>query len=115
MQANEIVKAILKEKNISQGEITELLGMKYQSGVSQALNRDMKISMLSRFAEVLNCEVVFRDIDSKKEWVIGQNTTTPSEPEPVPDTSTREKAPTMDLDTLLSVDDSSTGKRIKLK
>lgn len=74
MQANEIVKEVLREKNINQGEFTELLGMKYQSGVSQALNRDMKISMLARFADVLNCEVVFRDKKTKNEWVIGQHT-----------------------------------------
>ncbi|MFV0552939.1 MAG: helix-turn-helix domain-containing protein [Anaerorhabdus sp.] len=122
MQANEVVKEILKEKNINQGELTELLGMKYQSGVSQALNRDMKISMLSRFAEVLKCEVVFRDIESKKEWVIGQTMAQPvstqSDSEPIladnRQSDTNESSP-MDLDTLLITENTKTNKRIKLK
>ena len=49
MQANEVVKGLMSDKKITQGEITKMLGMKSQSGVSQALSRDMKISMLYPF------------------------------------------------------------------
>ncbi len=70
MQANEVVKALMSEKKITQGEITKLLGMKSQSGVSQALNRDMKTSMLIRFLACMDCELVIRDKSSGKECTI---------------------------------------------
>lgn len=109
MQANEIVKEVLKEKNINQGEFTELLGMKYQSGVSQALSRDMKISMLSRFADVLGCEVVFRDKSSEKEWIVGN----PNVPSATTSKQTKSTAtrPSVDLDALLSDEPTKTSTR----
>lgn len=49
MQANEVIKNLMAQKEITQTEMREKMEMKSQSGVSQALNRDMKISMLIRF------------------------------------------------------------------
>ena len=46
MQANEVIKNLMAQKEITQTEMREKMEMKSQSGVSQALNRDMKISML---------------------------------------------------------------------
>ena len=43
MKANDIVKSIMSEKGLTQGDLTKILGVKSQSGVSQALNRDMRI------------------------------------------------------------------------
>lgn len=70
MQANEVVKALMSDKKITQGEITKMLGMKSQSGVSQALSRDMKISMLIRFLDCMDCELVVRDKTSCTEHTI---------------------------------------------
>ena len=70
MQANEVVKGLMSDKKITQGEITKLLGMKSQSGVSQALSRDMKISMLIRFLNCMECELIVRDRDSGVEHII---------------------------------------------
>lgn len=70
MEINEIIKTLMGDKNITQGEITKLLGMKSQSGVSQALNRDMKISMVLRFLKCMNCELIVRDKNSKTEWIV---------------------------------------------
>lgn len=70
MQANEVVKGLMSDKKITQGEITKLLGMKSQSGVSQALSRDMKISMLIRFLNCMDCELIVRDRDSGVEHII---------------------------------------------
>lgn len=60
MKANDIVKSIMEEKGLTQGELTKILGVKSQSGVSQALNRDMRISTLARFLSILDCELVIR-------------------------------------------------------
>lgn len=70
MQANEVVKGLMSDKKITQGEITKLLGMKSQSGVSQALSRDMKISMLIRFLDCMECELIVRDKASGTEHTI---------------------------------------------
>lgn len=70
MQANEVVKGLMSDKKITQGEITRLLGMKSQSGVSQALSRDMKISMLIRFLDCMDCELIVRDKASGTEHTI---------------------------------------------
>lgn len=70
MQANEVVKGLMSDKKITQGEITKLLGMKSQSGVSQALSRDMKISMLIRFLDCIDCELIVRDKASGTEHTI---------------------------------------------
>ena len=55
MKANDIVKSIMSEKGLTQGDLTKILGVKSQSGVSQALNRDMRISTLTRFLSTLGC------------------------------------------------------------
>ena len=70
MQANEVVKGLMSDKKITQGEITKLVGMKRQSGVSQALSRDMKISMLIRFLDCMDCELIVRDKASGTEHTI---------------------------------------------
>ena len=70
MQANEVVKGLMSDKKITQGEITKMLGMISQSGVSQALSRDMKISMLIRFLDCMDCELVVRDKTSGTEHTI---------------------------------------------
>lgn len=70
MQTSEVIKALMSEKKITQGEITQLLGMKSQSGVSQALNRDMKTSMLLRFLNCMDCELVIRDKATGTEYPV---------------------------------------------
>lgn len=72
MQANEVIKGLMSDKKITQGEITKMLGMKSQSGVSQALSRDMKISMLIRFLDCMDCELVVRDKTSGMEHTISE-------------------------------------------
>ncbi len=60
MQANEVIKNLMAQKEITQTEMREKMEMKSQSGVSQALNRDMKISMLIRFLK--DCSLTVRTI-----------------------------------------------------
>ena len=70
MQATEIIKSLMTKKKITQGEITQRLGMKSQSGVSQALARDMKTSMLLRFLSSMDCEVIVKDKETGEEYQI---------------------------------------------
>lgn len=70
MQANDIIKKLMSDKKITQGEITQRLGMKSQSGVSQALARDMKTSMLLRFLGSMDCDVIVRDKTTGEEYQI---------------------------------------------
>jgi hypothetical protein len=72
MQANEVVKTLMRDRKINQGEITQRLGMKSQSGVSQALNRDMKTSTLLRFLSCMDCELIVKDKDTGKEYCISE-------------------------------------------
>ena len=61
MQANEVIKNLMAQKEITQTEMREKMEMKSQSGVSQALNRDMKISMLLRFQKVMDSSLPVTD------------------------------------------------------
>lgn len=61
MQANEVIKNLMAQKEITQTEMREKMEMKSQSGVSQALNRDMKISMLIRFLKAMDCSLTVTD------------------------------------------------------
>lgn len=72
MQSSEVIKTLMKEKKINQGEITQLLGMKSQSGVSQALARDMKTSMLLRFLSCMDCELIVRDKATGNDYLISE-------------------------------------------
>lgn len=72
MKANEVVKSIMGEKGITQGELTKMINMKSQSGVSGALNRDMKTSTLVRFLDVMGCQLIIRDENTGNEYRIAE-------------------------------------------
>lgn len=57
---NEVIKQIIAEEGLTQGELASKLGMKSQSGVTQALQRDMRNSMAMRFLDVLGAELVIK-------------------------------------------------------
>ena len=70
MKAKEIIKSVMTNRHITQGDITKLMNMKSQSNVSGALNRDMKITTLNRFLATLNCELVIRDKNTGEEYTV---------------------------------------------
>lgn len=72
MNANETIKEIMIKKEISQNAIQNKLGMKSQSGVSQALRRDMRVSMLFRFMNVLGCDLIIRDRETGETYEIAE-------------------------------------------
>lgn len=67
MTMNEIIKQIMHEKHLAQYDMQQLLEMRSQSGVSQALRRDMKISMALRFLKVLDCKLIVEYNDRQYE------------------------------------------------
>ena len=50
----------------------EKMEMKSKSGVSQALNRDMKISMLIRFLKVMDCSLTVTDNSTGETFEISE-------------------------------------------
>lgn len=71
MKANEIVKTLMADKAITQGDLTKILGLKSQSAVSGILNRDMRTSTLVRILSCMEGEVVVRDKNGR-EFVISE-------------------------------------------
>lgn len=69
MKANDIVKNLMKERNLTQVELTKIMGKTSQSAISGALNRDMKISTLVSFLDALNCTLVIKDKNGN-EWTV---------------------------------------------
>lgn len=60
MKAKAVVEAVQKETGFTQKMLAASTGMKNQSNVSEALKRDMKISVFCRFINAMGYEVVVR-------------------------------------------------------
>lgn len=60
MKSADIIKTLLKDLGLNQTQLAALVGMKNQTNVSEALKRDMKISVFNRFINALGYEVVIR-------------------------------------------------------
>lgn len=70
MKANAIIKNLMSNRKITQGDLTVMMNMKSQSAVSGALGRDMKISTLLRFLNCMDCDVIVRDKTTGEEYQI---------------------------------------------
>lgn len=70
MKANAIIKNLMGNRKITQGDLTVMMNMKSQSAVSGALGRDMKISTLLRFLNCMDCDVIVRDKSTGEEYQI---------------------------------------------
>lgn len=60
MKCREAIEAIMKESKTNQTMLAKLVGMKSQTNVSEALKRDMKISLVVRFVEAMGYEIVIQ-------------------------------------------------------
>ena len=67
MAMNEIIKQIMSEKHLAQVDMQQLLEMRSQSSVSQALRRDMKVPTVLRFLKVLGCKLIVEYGDTRYE------------------------------------------------
>ena len=70
MKANDVIKTIMKKRNLTQMDLLKLTGMVSQSGLSAKLNRDMKVSSAAELVELLNCELIIRDPSTGEEYRI---------------------------------------------
>lgn len=60
MTMNDFIKQMISTQKVQQKELADKLGMKSQSGVIQALQRDMRMSMVLRFLGALDCELIVK-------------------------------------------------------
>lgn len=67
MAMNEIIKQIMSENHLAQVDMQQLLEMRSQSSVSQALRRDMKVPTVLRFLKVLGCKLIVEYGDTRYE------------------------------------------------
>ena len=58
MTAANAVRELMKRRNVTQTELAEKVGMKNQSNVSEALKRDMRVSVFVRFVDALGYKLV---------------------------------------------------------
>lgn len=60
MTGSEIVTEVMHRSQINQTQLAKLVGFKNQSNVSEALKRDIKISVFQRMIDALGYEVVIQ-------------------------------------------------------
>ena len=75
MNSKQIVAEVMNLRGWSQKKLAEKLGYTTVTGVANRLNgkstREMNVSTLVKFLELMECEVVVRSTTKdKKEWVI---------------------------------------------
>ena len=58
MTAANAVRELMKRRSVTQAELAEKVGMKNQSNVSEALKRDMRVSVFVRFVDALGYKLV---------------------------------------------------------
>lgn len=73
MKVGEIVKGIMKDRNVSYLTVAQKLGYKHASAVSNRLDdkRSLQVDNLFNILQALDCELVIRSATKDKtEWVI---------------------------------------------
>ena len=70
MKASDIIKSVMGQRGLTQGDLTTMMNLKSQSAVSGSLNRDMKTSTLVKFLSCMDCELIVRDKASGTEHTI---------------------------------------------
>ena len=53
-----IITAAMNDSGINQKQLAELIGMKNQSNVSEALKRDMKVSLFIKMLDAMGYEII---------------------------------------------------------
>lgn len=69
MTGRKAIETIMKDTGTTQLDLARFCGMKYQSSVSEAFKRDMKISLVAKFAEAMGYNLV---LQKKDETLNGQ-------------------------------------------
>lgn len=58
MKCRDAIEQIMKETGTTQTALAGRVGMRGQTNVSEALKRDMKVSLVAKFAEAMGYELV---------------------------------------------------------
>ena len=75
MKTGEIVKNIMKDRNVSFLKVAQGLGYKHASAISNRLDdrRSIQVDILLNILKELDCELIIRsNTKDKTEWVIEQ-------------------------------------------
>lgn len=67
MEAKDIIKTLMKEKDVTQIDVMKKLNLQSQSSVSSMLSRDMKASAIIKFLEVLDGKLIIKCGDTEYE------------------------------------------------
>ncbi len=71
MNERDIIREILKLRNMTQADLAEKVGYSSAASVSMMLTRQsMKADGMLKFLDPLNCELVIRMKDENREWVV---------------------------------------------
>ena len=74
MKVGEIVKSVMKDRDVSYMSVAQKLGFKHASAVSNRLDdkRSIQVDNLINILKELDCELVIRSTKKtdKREWVI---------------------------------------------
>lgn len=71
MTTNEVVRQVMNSRNFTNQILATKLGYKHPSGVSERFRSDMRVSILLKMLDTMECELVVRSkLSDKGEWVI---------------------------------------------
>ena len=77
MKVGEIVRSIVKDRDVSYKNVADKLGYKHASAVSNRLDdkRSIQVDNLINILKELDCELVIRSTKKtdKREWVLGKD------------------------------------------
>lgn len=74
MKASEAIRQVMKSRYYTNQILADKLGYKYASGVSERLRSDMRVSVLLKMLNEMDCELVIRSkLTDKGEWVINES------------------------------------------
>lgn len=60
MKTNEIIKAIMKQRGLTLATMANKMGYKTASGVAERLKGNMRVDVLTAFAEALDCDIIIK-------------------------------------------------------
>ena len=68
MGAKKHIKAALIDKGLNASQYADLIGMQYQAAANKLSRDNMSFKDAERIADLLNCDIVFIDRESGKQY-----------------------------------------------
>ena len=71
MECKNVIREIMKLRGFSNKTLAESIGYKTASGVSERLRGNMRVDVLVKMLDAMNCELVVKSkLADKSQWVI---------------------------------------------